>query len=56
MKTCEECLYWDSFDGCCISTKSGHWFDEMLSDTPACKEFRPEEVFPANEEIEQEGE
>lgn len=28
MKTCEECLYWDSFDGCCISTKSGHWFDE----------------------------
>lgn len=56
MKTCEECLYWDSFDGCCISTQSGHWFDEMPADTPACKAFRLEVVFPLDEEIKQEEE
>ncbi|WP_146018710.1 hypothetical protein [Akkermansia muciniphila] len=44
MKTCEECLYWDNFDGCCISSQSGHWFDEMPADTPACGAFRPEEI------------
>ena len=54
MKTCEECRYWDEFDGCCINTQSGHWFEEMPAETPACKAFRPEEIFPPNEEIEQE--
>ena len=44
MKTCEECLYWDSFDGCCISSQSGHLFDEMPADTPACGAFCPEEI------------
>lgn len=52
-KTCEECLYWDGFDGCCISTQSGHWFQEVPAYTPACQKFRPEEVFPPDEEIEQ---
>lgn len=43
-KTCVECEWWSGWDGCCMSYESGHIWDEMPPDHPACGKFKPEET------------
>ena len=43
-KMCVECQLWSGWDGCCMSLASGHLWEEMPSDHPACDDFKPEEI------------
>ena len=50
MKTCDECLYWDDFEGNCWCLRSNNYLREVSGLKEACVDFRP------NEETEQEDE
>ena len=43
-KMCVECQLWSGWDGCCMSLASGHLWEEMPADHPACDDFKPEET------------
>ena len=44
MKTCVGCRYWSGWTGECTSSLSGHTWEEMDSEHPACDFFKPEEI------------
>lgn len=44
MKTCVGCRYWSGWTGECTSSLSGHTWEEMDPEHPACDFFKPEEI------------
>lgn len=42
-KTCVECYHWSDWSGECWCSTSGHTWEEMDADHPACPQFKPEE-------------
>lgn len=44
MKTCADCRYWSSFDGCCWCSSSTNYMSELYGDTKACEDFKPEKT------------